>query len=229
MVRSCTGARLVGTVGVTLVSAMGLTAQTVDQGVFQLSVNGEAVGSEEFVIQRTGTGAAQITLARGTLTLTGSTIITQLQVTGPDLSVFRYSVQVTGEDARSVNVARTGNRLQARTVAPWGEELREYRATAGTLLLDRGVAHHYFLLRPFLEQMPGSAHVVSPLAELEETLSGFELDAGTRSVAGEPTEVRILRTRGRDGLREAWFDSSGRLVRVSDEGSGFVAERTPST
>ena len=229
MVRSGTAVRLLSVAGATLVSAFAAAAQTIDQGVFQLTVNGEALGSEEFVIQRTGSGAAQTTLARSTLTLSGSTISTQLQVTGPELSVFRYSVQVTGEDARSVNVARTGNRLQARTVAPWGEELREYRATAGTLLLDRGVAHHYFLLGPLLGQVPGSAHVVSPLAETEETLSGFQLDSGTRQVAGEPVEVRILRMQGRSGRREAWFDSAGRLVRVSDEASGFVAERAPST
>ena len=223
------GSRLTVAVAATLIWAFGATAQTVDQGVFQLSVNGQPVGSEEFVIQRTGSGAAQTTLARGTLTLSGATISTQLQVTGLDLSVFRYSVQVTGEDARSVNVARTGNRLQARTVAPWGEELREYRATGQTLLLDRGVAHHYFLLSRFLDDVPSSAHVVSPLAESEETLSGFELETGSRPVAGEPTDVRILRVRGRDGMKEAWFDSSGHLVRVSDEGSGLVAERTPSS
>lgn len=228
MVRKATGACLLSAVGATLVATFGVSAQTVDQGVFELTLSGEAIGSEEFVIQRTGTGAAQTTLARGTLSLSGSTVTTQLQVTGPELSVFRYSVQVTGEDARSVNVARTGNRLQARTVAPWGEELREYRATPGTLLLDRGIAHHYFLLGRFLDRIPGSAHVVSPLAESEETLSGFELDGGTRRVAGEPTEVRILRVQSRGGAREAWFDSSGRLVRVSDEGSGFVAERVPS-
>lgn len=202
--------------------------QTVDQGVFQLFVNGQPVGSEEFVIQRTGSGAAQTTLARGTLTLREGTVMTQLQVTGPGLTVYRYSVQITGGDARSINVARTGDRLQARTVAPWGEELREYRATVGTLLLDRGVAHHYFLLRPFLDRLPNTAHAVSPLAESEETLSGFELETGTRDVGGEATEVRIIRLRGRGGAREAWFDSSGRLVRASDEASGLVAERIPS-
>ena len=191
------GSRLTVAVAATLVWAFGGAAQTVDQGVFQLSVNGQPVGSEEFVIQRTGSGAAQTTLARGTLTLSGATISTQLQVTGLDLSVFRYSVQVTGEDARSVNVARTGNRLQARTVAPWGEELREYRATGQTLLLDRGVAHHYFLLSRFLEDVPSSGSRGIPTGGVRR--NPLRIRVGDRlppPSPGNPRTWRILRVRG---------------------------------
>ena len=208
----------------------GVGAQTVDQGVFRLSVHGEPIGQEEFVIQRTGSGAAQNTLARGTQTLDGGgTITTHLQVTGPALTVFRYSVKVTGEDERAVNVARTGNRLQARTVAAWGEELREYRATPATLLLERGVAHHYFLLAPLLDAPPRSSHAVSPLSESEETLSGLRVTSATRDVAGETLQVRVMSFTVGSSSREAWFDSSGHLVRVSDSSTGLVAERLPES
>lgn len=199
--------------------------QTVDQGTFRLSVGGQPVGTEEFVIQRTGSGAAQVTLARGTVTLrSGATVTTHLQVTGPSLTVYRYSVKVEGQDERTITVARTGDRLQARTVAPWGEELREYRATEATLLLDQDIAHHHFLLEPLLEEPPASIHVVAPLSESERSLSGVQVSSDMRPVGGEPTDVRIITW---SGGREAWFDASGTLVRVADPASGWVAEREP--
>ncbi|MGI9626136.1 MAG: hypothetical protein ACR2QM_04815, partial [Longimicrobiales bacterium] len=57
-------------------------AQVVDRGEFALTINGEPAGTEEFVIQRQGSGAAQTTLAQGTVTLhSGETITSQLQLT----------------------------------------------------------------------------------------------------------------------------------------------------
>ncbi|MGI9627313.1 MAG: hypothetical protein ACR2QM_10795 [Longimicrobiales bacterium] len=204
-------------------------AQLVDRGEFALSINGEPAGTEEFVIQRQGSGAAQTTLAQGTVTLlSGETITSQLQLTGTALSVFRYSVRVTGDDERTVNVARTGDRLQARTVAPWGEELREYRAATETLLLDRSVAHHYFLLGPLLDAPPESVHSVAPLSEAEEGLSGLAVESGVVQVGGDEIEGRRITLRAAAGEREVWFDGSGRLIKVTDSATGFTAERLPA-
>ena len=48
------------TAAVAVVSSPTSThAQLVDQGVFDLSINGEPAGTEEFTIQRSGTGEAQ--------------------------------------------------------------------------------------------------------------------------------------------------------------------------
>lgn len=217
-----------GTIACTATPISALS-QLVDRGEFRLSQNGEQVGIEEFVIQKSGSGLAQTTLAKGTVTLdSGVTITTQLQVTGPTFTVYRYSVAITGEDEKTVTVARIGDRLQARTVAPWGEELREYRATSGTLLLDRSIAHHNFLLAPFLDDLPPSVHTVAPLSENEESLSGLATASGVQDVGGEPVEVRQLQFTTAAGSREVWFDASGRVVRVSDS-AGFVAERIPAS
>ena len=229
MSRAMVGGAAVAVFG-SLCVASSAVGQLVDRGEFRLSVNGVAVGTEEFVIQRSGSGAAQTTLARGTVSLTsGGSITTHLQVTGPSLSVFRYSVQVSGEGERTVNIARIGDRLQARTVAPWGEELREYRATATTLLLDRGIAHHHFLLGGLLDAPPSSVHTVAPLSEAEASLTGLQASTEVINVGGESMEVRKLSFESPTGSREAWFDASGRLVRVANAATGFLAERTPSS
>ncbi len=199
-----------------------------DRGTFRLFVDGEEAGAEEFTIQRIGTGDAQVTLARGTVTMNdGRTLVTVLRLESPAMVLNEYAAEVTGTDTRAVRVVRRGDRLRTRTVAPWGEEMREYRARATTVLFDEGVAHHYFLLGRFLDGSGETVrlHAFAPLSEREGTAAGLSVGSETIVIDGERVEATRIGFGSGRGAGTAWFDGSGRLVRVSLPARGFAAER----
>ncbi len=204
--------------------------QLVDRGTFVLYASGEEVGTEEFTIQRQGTGDAQVTLATGTLTLRDGRIVkTILRLVGTTMVLDEYSASVSGSDTLAVMVVRAGNRLRTRTIAPWGEEAWEYPARATTVIFDDGVAHHYFLLGALLEAYGAEAQIdaVAPLAEMEELTVRPDIGSETIEVGGERVETTRIRLSSEGDSRTAWFDGSGRLVRVTLAGSDFQALRLP--
>ncbi len=204
--------------------------QLVDRGAFALYMGGEDMGREEFTIQRQGTGDAQVTWATGTLTLRdGRVVKTILRMVGAGMAVNEYAVSVSGSDTLDIRVARDGNRLRTRTVAPWGEEAREYPARASTVIFEDGVAHHHFLLGALIEANGAEAqmHAVTPLARIEDSAARSEVGAETIEVGGERVETTRVRLSSENEVRTAWFDGSGRLVRVSLSGRGFEAVRLP--
>lgn len=203
--------------------------QLVDRGTFALHAGGEEAGTEEFTIQRVGTGDAQVTLATGTLSMRdGRVVKTMLRLVGTTMVFSEYEVvSVEGSDTLVMRVVRAGDRLRTRTVAPWGEEAWEYPARATTVVLDDGVAHHHFLLGALLEAHGPDVriHAVAPLAEMEELSARPEAGPETIEVGGERIETtRIRLSAGGEG-RTAWFDGSGRLVRVALAANGFEALR----
>ena len=203
--------------------------QLVDRGTFALYAGGEETGTEEFTIQRVGTGDAQVTLATGTLSMRdGRVVKTMLRLVGTTMAFSEYEVvSVTGSDTLVMRVVRAGDRLRTRTVAPWGEEAWEYPARATTVVLDDGVAHHHFLLGALLEAHGPDVriHAVAPLADMEELSARPEAGSEAIEVGGERVETtRIRLSAGGDG-GTAWFDGSGRLVRVVSAANGFEALR----
>ena len=204
--------------------------QLVDRGTFALYSRGEEVGTEEFTIQRVGAGEAQATLATGTLTLRDGRIVkTILRLVGPSMVLNDYEVSVSGSDTLTVRVVRSGDRLLTRTEAPWGEEAWEYPARTATVIFDEGVAHHYFLLGALIEAHGAEAriHAMAPLSEMEELPARPDVGAETIDVGGERIETTRIRLSSGEDSREAWFDGSGRLVRVAWGTRGFEALRLP--
>ena len=200
-----------------------------DRGTFRLFVDGEEAGAEEFTIQRIGTGDALVTLARGIVTMNdGRTVVTVLRLEGPAMVLNEYEAVVTGADTLAVRVVRRGDRLQTRMVAPWGEEMRYYRARATTVLFDEGVAHHYFLLARFLENggETASLHAFAPLSEREQTAARLSFGSETIVLEGERVQATRIGFGSGQGAGTAWFDGSGRLVRISLPARGFAAERS---
>ena len=205
-----------------------ISGQLVDRGAFALYAGGEEVGTEEFTIQRQGTGEAQVTAATGTLRLRDGRIVkTILRLVGTTMVLNEYHVSVSGSDTLEVRVVRDGNRLRTRTVAPWGEEAREYPASASTVILDDGVAHQCFLLAAMVEAHGAEAriHAVAPLAEMEEPPAKPDIGTETIEVAGERVETTRIRLSSDGETRTAWFDGSGRLVRVAAARRDFRAVR----
>ncbi len=209
-------------------SGAALEAQLVDRGTFRILVNGREVGSEQFTIQRLGTGAARTTVARGTVSMhDGRRLDTLLEMVGPELFLAEYAARETGADTLSVTLSATGNRLRTRTTTGWGHRVRGYRARPATFVLDDGVAHHYFVLGEFTadDAAHSTLHVFSRVSEGLETVEVAGATPESIELGGERIEVTRIDFGSGDGAGSAWFDGSGRLVRVSLPGRGFVAVR----
>lgn len=200
--------------------------QLVDRGTFVLFADGRETGTEEFVVQRSGTGDAQVTVARGTVVMrNGRTLATTLVTTGPTLVLSSYQVVVSGSDTLSIARSRADERLNALTRAPWGEEAREYRAPPSIVVLEDGVAHHYFVLARLAGEAAGRIATLAPLSEAEEAGAAVEARSETIELWGGSIETTRISVGAGGNERVAWFDGSGRLVRVALPSKGFAAER----
>ena len=224
------GAVLLGTVltGVFLSVPQPAAAQLVDNGAFRLFVDAVEVGTEEFTIQRVGTGDAQRTFARGNVALhDGRVLRTVLQMVGPTMILEAYQAALTGTDTAAVEFVRAGDRLQGTVVERQRERLREYRADATTVILEEGVAHHYFVLGLHTAAGTPAAtlQAFAPLSDRPEATT--EIRAAPHTLEMEGTSIETTRVLFGAGERAgaAWFDGSGRLVRVELFARGFVAVR----
>lgn len=208
-------------------SAVPVAGQLIDRGTFRILAGGREVGTEDFTIQRRGSGEAQTTLARGTVSMhDGRELRTLLQLVGPDLVLVEYVAKETGPDPASAELARTGEYLRALTTDQWGERMRSYRARPATFVLDGGVAHHYFVLGRFAagDTVRQTVHAYRRGAEELEPVTVLDASQENIELGGERMEVTRVGFGARDGTGAAWFDGSGRLVRVALPGGALVAE-----
>ena len=205
-----------------------LPGQQLDRGRFRLFLYGSEMGTEDFAIQRIGSGEAQQTLARGAVRMNdGRVVTTILRTVGPSMAFSEYQAIVGGVDTLEVRVLHAGDRLRRVTVAPWGEEEQEFRASPRTMIFDAGVAHHYFVIGGFLAR--GAAdmtlHAFEPRSEREDWAADLDIGSETITLQGEQVEATRVRIVSADQVRTVWFDGSGRLVRVEVPTDGFVAQR----
>ena len=208
----------------------------VDQGRFDVSLNGRNAGTEEFTIRRTGIGRDDAIFANAVVVLNrdgGQEIHPVLRATPPDgvvtcspnLTVC-YQVEVTGPEALELllSKSRAGRRYVAVINSELGEEHREFPALAGTRVLERDVAHLYYFLRDARE---GSIiPVLEPRSRARLSLeTGAWTDEELRVGPGVVLARRVEFSAGED-RRTVWFDRLGRVLRVSIPAQGYVAERT---
>ena len=210
-------------------SAGTLAAQVLERGTFRLWIDGTEAGSEQFTIQRQGTGGAQTTEARSIVSMRdGRRLDTHLEVVGPELTLVQYLAVETGPDTMSVTLSRTGDRLRTRTVTDWGLKVRGYRARPATFVFD-GVAHHYFVLAGFAaaDAVGRTMHVFSRTSDGIKPIEVAGTGPETIELGGERIEATRVDFGSGVDAGTVWFDGSGLLVRVSLPGRGFVAERSP--
>lgn len=217
---------MVAAVGNAFPPAEKALGQRVDRGSFRLYMNGREAGTEEFEIRSRGEGDDQRTTATGAVSMQdGPTLVTTLLAQGRALVLQSYrALRVEGADTLAVTLERARDRLDALIQAPWGEEVREYRAPLSTMILEDGVAHHHFVLGALLQGPFPALHVLSPVSQ-KEVDAEAEAAPETIQVDGAPIATTRVRVRAEDEERLAWFDGSGRLVRVELPARGFVAER----
>lgn len=209
-------------------SAQGVV---VDQGRFEIRVDDEVVGSEDFVIRRASLGLGAAFFANGTVSTTApemtSEISPLLRALPPEGIAESYQVSVTGDEAMELRLARSGPRRFVATIrSAVGAEDREFPARPDSRILDLGIAHHHHFLHDLRVDRP--THVLVP-----RTRSQYTLTATSRSDEELRLGPNVIQTRrvdfraGESGHdRTVWYDRQGRVVRVVIPALSWVAERT---
>jgi hypothetical protein len=202
---------------------------TLDEGVFRITVDGTAAGTETFSIRRSGTGEdsqiiaaaeIQMQLPAGRLDLRPA-----LQTAGGEMAVSAYQVKISGHQQEEVYVTLGDRRFLTRVRSERGEQEREYRATPGTLLLDTGVAHQYYFLSQRLPSGSGAVPVLVPREGGQYELRVTFVGNVSLTVGGAPVSARQLRLEGNGETRELWVDAQGRVLRLEYPAGGYVAMR----
>jgi hypothetical protein len=210
-------------------AAPPLAAQAVDSGQFRVTVNGREVGTEDFTITQSGSGSVAVTTATGRVDLrlpTGSLQLSpRLRAQGVGADPVQYQVDVSGDAPQRVVGTIGGGRVSSKTVTAAGEQLREYVASAGAVVLDDGVAHHYYFLATRTHS--GRVPVIVPRKNRQVMATVTSRGEESRQVAGRSVRLFHLSVHPAGGdAAEVWVDDLNRVFRVEIPAQGYQAERT---
>ena len=210
-------------------AAAPAAAQGGDRGTFTVFVEDRQVGTEEFTIVQNGTGStAELTatgrvrvgLPDGTLELD-----TRLRARGIGADPVDYQVSVGGSAPSRTIGTVGGGRFSAKIVTPSGEQLREYVASSGAVVLDQGVAHHYQFLAQRTHQ--GRVPVIVPRENRQVIATVSSRGEETVRVNGTTATLfhLVVQPQGGDE-HHVWVDALNRVVRVEVPARAYRAERT---
>lgn len=201
----------------------------VDRGTFEVSLAGRPAGVEDFVIRRAGVGPDAQTIATAEISLSGpagrSELRPALQMVGSGMAVAAYQMKISGSRDEEVFVTVAPDRFILRLRSARGEQEGELRAAPNTLVLDADVAHHHYFLsqRLLAASLPLPVIVPGEGRRYEAMVVGSENEE--IRLAGRTLQSRHISLLIGDSTREVWLDSEGRVLRVADAASGYVALR----
>lgn len=210
--------------------AVGQT-QVIDEGGFRILLKGQEVGSETFSIRQNGSGESVVVIAVGKVVLDtargGTTLNAELQVTGSALRPSAYQVHVEGLGAERIAGRVVGGRFSARIISPAGEQMREYLASDGAVVVDEGTAHQYYFLAQRVGAEGGRVPVIVPRLnrQLTATVAVRGLEAVAVGSGGMQARHLVVSAAGY-AEKHVWVDAAGRVLRVEIPATGYVAERT---
>jgi hypothetical protein len=212
-----------------LAAAAPLAAQTVDQGTFRVFVEGREVGTEQFTITQTGSGASATTMATGTVDLrlpSGSLrLAPRLRAVGVAADPVQYQVDVSGDSPQRIVGTIGGGRVSAKIVTGAGEQLREYVASAGAVVLDDAVAHHFYFLAQ--RTHAGRVPVIIPRESRQVMATVTSRGEEPVEVAGTTARLAHLVVQPQGGEQaDVWVDDLNRVIRVDVPGRQYRAVRT---
>ncbi len=204
-------------------------AQVADSGSFRVYVDEREVGTEEFLIVQTGSGAASEITATGRvrLRLPDGTLELDPRLTtrGIGADPVEYQVQVGGTGPSRIVGTIGAGRVSARIVTPSGEQLREYVASSGAVVLEDPVAHHYY----FLAQRAHQPRVPVIVPRDNRQVMATVVNRGEERVRigdAEATLFHLVVQPAGAPERHVWVDALNRVVRVDIPARGYRAERT---
>ena len=212
-----------------IIVPLGLSAQSVvvDRGIFGLSIQGDRIGTEDFIIRRAGLGNEAAFISRGVVvrTLDGASeeFTTLLRVTATEGTAAGYEFKSSKPVPVEIMLNLSGPRYFSRFISGEGQEEREFRAEHGTRIVEHQVAHHLYFLRNVLED--SIVHVIEPLSRTDrEFLVSAQEEEEIRLGRNRVLARRVTFTSA-DGDRIVWFDRQGRVLRVEVPTTGYLAVR----
>lgn len=220
---------LTATVALLLAAPAAAQGVVVDQGQFAIFVNGQAAGTEDFVIRRAGLGRDGAIFANAVILMTADgtqqDVRPLLRATPLDGAADSYQVKVTGRGEMDLRLVRSARRFVATISSDVGQEDREFQATPDTRVVELGVAHHYYFLRDL--RSGERTHALEPRSRRQLLLVADvhdeeELRLGPNLVSARRVEF----SSSEDDDRTVWFDQLGRVLRVEVPSLGYLAERT---
>lgn len=208
-----------------------LHAQTgaTDEGTFRVSVDGRNVGTEEFSIRQSGSGSGAETIATGRVQLTLPTgtleLTPRLRASGLRADPVSYEVSVGGDSPRKIVGTVGSGRFSAKIVSSSGEQLREYVASSGALVLDDGVAHQYYFLARRMRN--GTVPVIIPRENRQVMATVTDRGEERVTIGGTTVNLFHLVVQPADaGERHVWVDALNRVIKVEIPDRNYVAVRT---
>jgi hypothetical protein len=204
--------------------------RSIDEAAFRISLNGEVVGREEFSIRQAEAGGRAQLILRGTVDLDLPTgpidLAPSMIMDAGNQGASTYQIKVSGSETTEIGVRIAGGRYLVNVKSAIGEELREFRAGSGSVILDEGVAHHHFLLTPFLDETSGvSLTILMPREGRQVRMSLTYVGKDQVPVGMQHLDASHFRLDGEDGARDIWFDEQWRILRVEIPSKGYLAER----
>lgn len=211
------------------IAPLSLSAQSVvvDRGTFTLSIHGDRIGTEEFIIRRAGLGNEAAFISRGvvtrTLAATSEEFTTLLRVTAPEGMAAGYEFKSANPVPIEIMLNISGSRYFSRFISPQGQEEREFRAKNATRIVEHQVAHHLYFLRNL--KKGSTVHVIEPRSRTDrEFLVTDEQNEEIRIGRNHVTARRVIFLSS-DGDRIVWFDMQGRVLRLEIPTTGYLAIR----
>ncbi|HKP75038.1 MAG TPA: hypothetical protein VJT67_05810 [Longimicrobiaceae bacterium] len=212
-----------------LLLAAPAAAQNIDQGTFTVSVDGHEVGTEQFTITQSGSGTVAVTMASGRVDLrlpSGSLqLAPRLRAQGVGADPVQYQVDVSGDAPQRVVGTIGGGRVSAKIVTSAGEQLREYVASAGAVVLDEGVAHHYYFLAT--RTHAGRVPVIVPRENRQVMATVTSRGEEPVQIAGRSVRLFHLNVAPQGGdPADVWVDDLNRVIKVEVPARQYLAVRT---
>ncbi len=209
---------------------------TLDEGSFAVSMADGSSGSEDFTIRQAGGGPDARVIAQARIewnTPSGTRNVVPL-LEARTGGLYAYQVEVSGEQREEIYLRAEGRRFVANVRSDAGEQQREFRARPGSVLLEEGVAHQYFVpARGVLALVAnglelGPIPVLTPLAGQVRTFDIALAEGQTLEVGGQSLDAYQMTLTSGEERHEVWFDDQGRILQVEVPGLGFRAiRRTP--
>ena len=205
------------------------SSDELDSGTFELLQDGDVVGIERFVIRHDGTAvraAARVTSNRGSARVQEGEV--RLLLDG-SFHPERYELKPEEGPLESVVGLRRGNRLRVQSDSDEGERVKEFVAPAGLSVLERGYAHHYFLLLQLLSKAPRGTALSLVVPSEGKQFRATIRDEGEDliPIGGATISAHHYVIEGGGVAHAVWADSDGRVLRVEIPQLGWAAQRRP--
>lgn len=205
--------------------------RTLDEGSFQIQVDGSRIGVEAFAIRREGNDLRAVGRITGEA---DSGELLPLEVglqMDAQLRPQVFRLQFSSGELRSVAATREEGRMRVQVTSDAGNRVKEFLAPPELVVLEPRLAHHYDLLlrrhRTLLAE-GGSLRVpvLVPSGPTRHTLQFRREGRGTVETGGGGSREAVVYVGELNGEElRVWAEPEGRILRVSLPGHGWTAIR----